>query len=107
MSRSQAKKITVSFDTTPEEDDYIIQILDRAQELGFIDDADDWCESQMDLEATNANGCPMDFKRWLEADDFNFKHDFYGIYNHLNRRTGKLMDFFLPRFAKNQGGECE
>ncbi len=41
MSRSQAKKITVSFDTTPEEDDYIIQILDRAQELGFIEYLDD------------------------------------------------------------------
>ncbi len=27
MSRSQAKKITVSFDTTPVEDDYIIQSM--------------------------------------------------------------------------------
>ncbi len=38
----------------------------------------------------------------LEADDFNFTHDVFGIRKHLDRSEypGKLMDFFRPRFAK-------
>lgn len=35
----------------------------------------------------------------LAADDSNFVHDAFGIYNHMNRTTGKLEGCFLPRFA--------
>lgn len=54
---------------------------------------------QMDLVATHANGCPLDFQRLEAADDFNLLHDVLGIERHLNRDTGQLQDFFLPRFA--------
>ena len=53
----------------------------------------------MDISATHLNGCPMKLKEWLAADDFNFFHDIYGIYNNLDRKTGKLKNCFLPRFA--------
>lgn len=53
----------------------------------------------MDLLATHANGCPLDFTRMKEADDFNLMHDVAGIGNHLNRETGRLENCFLPRFA--------
>ena len=33
---------------------------------------------------------------WLEADDFNFFHDIYGILENVKREN---FGFFLPRFA--------
>lgn len=56
-------------------------------------------EWEMDFTATHANGCPLDLKRLLAADDFNFAHDAFGIARHLNRETGQLENHFLPRFA--------
>jgi hypothetical protein len=60
-------------------------------------------EIRMDLVVTHANGNPMDFERLAEADDFNFAHDVFGIYRHLDRETGKLGDCFLPRFTMKKG----
>ena len=54
----------------------------------------------MDITATHANGNPLRLKDWLEADKFNFGHDLFGIKDHINRETGKLMDCFLPRFSQ-------
>lgn len=60
-------------------------------------------EIQMDLIATHANGCPMNFHRLWQADDFNLIHDVGGIERHLDRDTGKLLNCFLPRcHAKDQ-----
>jgi hypothetical protein len=55
---------------------------------------------QMDLAACHCNGCPLQLTELLDADDFNFSHDIFGIRRHLNRTTGKLDDRFLPRFAR-------
>lgn len=55
---------------------------------------------QMDITATHVNGCPLDLQRMLDADDFNFAHDVFGIERHLDRSTGQLLDCFLPRFAR-------
>ncbi|CAM1655945.1 Domain of unknown function DUF6874 [Bartonella choladocola] len=106
---SEALEITrnVSTETTPEEDNYINQILDRAEDLGLIEGDDERYDCLMDLKMLNANGCPMDFKRWLEANEDSFVIDFYSIYHFFDRRTGKLMGFSWPRFAKNQGGESK
>lgn len=62
---------------------------------------------QMDLAAVHANGCPLDLEKLLAADDFNFAHDVFGIYRHLDRdgkspTGGKLLDLFLPRTARRQ-----
>jgi hypothetical protein len=42
---------------------------------------------------------PMDWDGLLNSDDLNFAHDLYGIRAHLQTRTGKLIDCFLPRYA--------
>lgn len=57
---------------------------------------------EMDLVATHANGCPMDFAKLEAADDFNLLHDVIGIERHLDRETGQLGDFFRPRCALKQ-----
>lgn len=56
-------------------------------------------DAQMDVTACHANGCPLDLKGLLEADDTNFVHDVFGIRRHLDRETGKLLDCFVPRYA--------
>lgn len=89
-----------SFDVSKEEIILISKILDRADQLGLLIQPRD--EHMMDLEACHASGCPMEFQRFLDADDFNFTHDFCGIYRHINRKTGKLENMFHPRTAVKQ-----
>jgi len=60
----------------------------------------------MDLTATHLNGCPLKLAALAEADEFNLAHDVGGIYQHINRRTGKLERCFLPRFADLEKMEC-
>ena len=55
----------------------------------------------MDLSATHAK-CPLRLRELLDADDFNFAHDVFGIMRHMDRSTGELGDCFLPRFAARQ-----
>lgn len=96
----------VKFDCTDEELELIEQIINRAEKAGHSRGKKSprhWYERQtfsMDLIATNANGCPMDFAGLLAADDFNFLHDIAGIARHLDRRTGKIGGGFLPRFHR-------
>jgi hypothetical protein len=56
----------------------------------------------MDVHATHSV-CPLRLDDLLAADDFNFSHDIGGIARHLNRQTGEMEDFFVPRFAAPQG----
>ncbi len=56
----------------------------------------------MDLMAADGvNGnLPIDWDAMLAGDAFDFAHDIVGILRHMDRRTGKLGDCFVPRFAK-------
>ena len=54
----------------------------------------------MALEATHCNGNPLDFKKLLAANDFNFSHDIIGIMQNLDSKTGKLKNCFSPRCSK-------
>jgi hypothetical protein len=54
----------------------------------------------MDITACHLNGCPLRLRDLLNADDFNFAHDLFGINRHLNHETGKLEHCFRPRFAE-------
>lgn len=57
----------------------------------------------MDLAAVH-HTCPLDFGRMAGAiGTANLAHDVLGIARHLDRRTGKLGDCFVPRFAKLEG----
>jgi len=58
---------------------------------------------RMDITATHANGNPLDLARLLnDFPAFDFSHDIAGIVGHLNRSTGKLEDWFVPRCTARQ-----
>lgn len=56
----------------------------------------------MDITACHLNGTPLKLAELLAADDFNLAHDVFGIERHMNRETGKLEGFFMPRFASHE-----
>jgi len=85
-------KTQINFHTTREEALLISKIITRAGDS-------DRMSAHMDISACIANGCPLKLQEWLDAPDFDFFHDFYGIKRHIDRTTGTLRDCFLPRFA--------
>ncbi|WP_157384325.1 hypothetical protein [Desulfitobacterium hafniense] len=91
----------IDFKTTPEEHMKIQLIAERAvnkyQEMGYKLNK---LHSAMDITAVHLNGCSLDLDKLLEAPDFDFIHDVAGIARHLNRSTGELEGFFIPRYAK-------
>ena len=52
----------------------------------------------MDIDCVHARH-PLRIEELLAADDANFTHDVFGIMKHLNRETGELENFFVPRFT--------
>jgi hypothetical protein len=54
----------------------------------------------MDLAYVHGGLCRLRLQELLDASDFNLAHDTAGIGKHLNRKTGELMDGFLPRYAE-------
>ena len=60
---------------------------------------EDVMSTEMDIVATHIGGCPLNMEKLLGFDDFNFFHDIFGIRKCLDRETGKLEGYFLPRCA--------
>jgi len=91
----------LNWNTTKEDFETIIKIVERAESLlkGCVGNR---MTNLMDIEACHCNGNPLELQRFLEADDENFAHDFLGIQRHINRRTGQLEDFFVPRFSAHE-----
>ena len=94
----------LKFDATRSDLDLIVQIVERADKLhsrimGMPLYAQGRRDMLMDLNAAHSNGCPMAFRKLLDAPDGDFAHDVFGISRHLNRGSGKLEDAFMPRFA--------
>jgi len=54
----------------------------------------------MDLEAIHCNGNPLDLEKLLKSPGLDLAHDIFGIRKNINRSTGKLENFFLPRCSK-------
>ena len=88
--------MSASFKVTKSEMDTIWQIVDRASRLVTVDRM----SLSMDLTAVHANGCPLRLADLLAADDANFLHDVLGIRAHINRKTGKLENCFVPRYSQ-------
>jgi hypothetical protein len=89
----------INWKTTKEDGTLLVEIVDRAVTF--------WPKGNrmnllMDLNACHSNGCPLRLADLLSADDFNFTHDVGGISRGINRDTGKLEGFFVPRFALRQ-----
>lgn len=78
-------------------------IVDRAVKLAERHGVDytDRSTVQMDLLACHLNGMPLDLDKLASADDFNFAHDVFGIAEHINRETGQIERFFVPRCHKH------
>ena len=53
----------------------------------------------MDIDVVNEN-YHLKLLELLAADDLNFYHDLIGIGNNLNRKTKKLENCFVPRYAR-------
>lgn len=74
-------------------------IVERYERLIGVANVDR-LSTMMDLEACHCNGCPLDLISLLEAaGDADLAHDVAGITRHLNRETGRLEDYFRPRYA--------
>jgi hypothetical protein len=82
--------------TKLEEIKLISKIAKRAVKL---DNNLDHLTIVMDLTACMENGNELRLEALLNADDFNFSHDIYGIYHNLNRETLQLENCFLPRYT--------
>ncbi len=90
----------IKFDVTREDGKVILAITKRAKRMFEDRGVDhDALSINMDITAVHANGNPLRLAELLNADDFNFAHDVFGIYGKLDRSTGKLVDFFSPRFS--------
>lgn len=87
----------INWKATREDHETIIAIVRRARSMPGCVDA---LELNMDITAAHLNGCPLKLKELLSAPDFDFAHDVFGIQRHIDRRTGKLGNFFLPRYAQ-------
>lgn len=76
-------------------------LIDRIAQRAYDSkpDVQSHMEWSMDITACHANGCPLRLAELLKADDLDFVHDVFGIRRHIDRKTGKLGDCFLPRFA--------
>lgn len=83
-----------------------IEIIDRATKIGIV--VYDRLSALMDIESAD-NKFNLRLDDWLEADKFNFTHDFIGIRENINRSAGfpaKDFGMFIPRFAGKREGEC-
>ena len=88
----------INFDCKKEDHELISKIVDRViKEHKSIKKMD----LSMDITAVHCNDTKIDLGKLFNADDFNFYHDVFGIMRHIDRRTGKLQDCFLPRCSIN------
>jgi hypothetical protein len=92
---------TINWKATPKDKALIEQILDRAIEQGFLRPKNR-NNTRMDLTACHLNGSPLRLADLLATDDFNFLHDLRGIDRHMNRETGQLGGYFVPRFIERE-----
>jgi hypothetical protein len=92
--------MTINFGTDRKTYEVIIKIARRAVAMA-ADAGEDYKQQDavMDITAVHLNDCPLRLEALSEADNFNFAHDVFGIRRHLNRETGKLENFFSPRFS--------
>lgn len=83
---------------TPREKNLMyLKIVERAEKLEISQGSR--LTGIMDLEFADKT-FNLRLEEFLNADDFNFSHDYIGIQNNIDRTT-KKFGFFVPRFASN------
>jgi len=91
----------IKFTTTATEHRVISKLAKRAVLLAKKHGGDyGMMDAKMDILATHLNGCPLNLKKLMLAEDFDFAHDVFGIRRHLDRETGQLKNCFFPRCAR-------
>ena len=100
MNRGSKMTIIIDWSKITKKDQKIIDrivkramVASRKHNLGL-----DVVSVEMDIKAVHLK-TRLELERWVSADDFNFAHDVCGIIRHLDRETGKLKDYFVPRFS--------
>ena len=84
---------------------YQVKVCERAEDMGIA--IDSRMNHMIDLSKAD-EVFDIDYEAWLESDDYNFAHDFIGIYGNIDReainRTHKCsienFNEFVPKFAK-------
>lgn len=76
-----------------------MEIVNRAEKLGLMQT--DKATALIDMEKATEH-FNLRLADMLNADVFNFAHDFIQIQNDINRTTGKFSGRFVPRFAGRQ-----
>lgn len=90
----------VSFKCSREDSLLVTRIVDRTVKLARAYGVSyDRLDASMDIRACHCNGCPLDLQKLLDAPEFDFAHDVFGIRENIDRTTGQLIDCFLPRCA--------
>lgn len=79
-----------------EEFKIIAAIAKRAEEMDLL--MFDRLSLIMDLQHATEE-FNLRFEEFLNADDYNFAHDIWGIQKNFNRETQKMDNCFIPRFA--------
>ena len=76
-----------------------IDIAERAEKEGLFNG--ERIDLIMDIESADKK-FDLRLDDWLNADEFNFAHDLYGIMDNIVRDTFPATEFglFVPRFAK-------
>lgn len=73
-----------------------MKIVNRAETLGLMQT--DRITALLDLEKATEH-FNLRLEDMLNADNFNFAHDFVQIQSDIDRATGKFSNRFVPRFA--------
>ena len=76
-----------------------LKICSRAEKMNLLQGMK--FNAIMDIESADLK-FNLDLDGWLDADDFNFAHDFIGIRSNIDRSVYPATNFgyFLPRFAR-------
>jgi hypothetical protein len=89
----------IDWNLPDEESNLIAKIADRAKKTKSDIDV---MSLEMDLTATHKYICQLRLDDLFHSDDFNFKHDVYGIMNNLDRQNLVLRNYFFPRFCASE-----
>ena len=88
----------VSYNVSKRDARLIRKIVQRAVLECGSDESELWTV----ITEVHANGCQLRLRGLLYAKKFDFLHDITGILANINRKTGKLRNCFLPRYAKGK-----
>lgn len=85
----------IKFNCTPAELNEVEMIIERYSQKAPCDKF----SLLMDIVATHCNGNPLKLSELKTARDYDFFHDVCGIMKNVDRKTGKLQNFFSPRYS--------